>query len=163
MAIRLWLRSLILVLVSAFCLSGCGGPPFAKVEGHVTFQGQPLRYVQVIFYPDAGGPRSVGFTDENGHYQLNTEAIQRISSREGVIIGMHHVCLKDMQAFLKRRPARNEAQGSKSFRSRAAEMAKTEPIRKADRFPAAYTKLDATPWREVEVKPGEQMIDLEVK
>src|SRR5262249_44386685 len=136
-----------------------------KVEGRVTYQGQPLRNVQVLFYPDAGGSRSVGFTDENGHYQLSTEAIQRSSAREGVLVGTHHVCLKDTQVFVKNRPAQGDALGSKGVRSRAAEKAKTDPSRsgKTERFPAAYTTLDATPWREVEVKPGDQMIDLDVK
>jgi hypothetical protein len=161
MAIRLRLPSLFL-LISPFSLLGCEGPPFAKVEGHITFQGQPLQDVQVLFYPDAGGPRSVGFTDENGYYQLSTEAIQRSSAQEGLLVGTHHVCLKDMQELMKRRPVRNDPLASR-FGRRPAEKPKHALSGTTARFPAAYTTLNDTPWQRVEVKSGEQTIDLDVK
>lgn len=63
---------------------------FGPVEGQVTRDGKPVPNVQVIFYPDRpqGGPRSTGFTAEDGRYRLQTDV-----GGDGAVIGPHRVCL----------------------------------------------------------------------
>lgn len=73
-------------------LYGCGGgPEMAEVDGKVTFQGKPLDKIQVEFWPTGDGPRSMGVTDEAGHFVLTTDG-----SRKGAVVGSHKVVLKDV-------------------------------------------------------------------
>jgi hypothetical protein len=68
-------------------LAGCGDG-LARVSGHVTLDGQPLRAqpgkvrVSIKFQPASGeGPVAIGLADENAAYTLGT------GSRTGVLPG----------------------------------------------------------------------------
>lgn len=65
--------------------SGCNGPEFAEVEGHVKLDGQPLVFATVEFQPEEGSP-AYGVTDDSGHYKLEWSA-----SQSGAPIGKHQV------------------------------------------------------------------------
>src|SRR5262245_27571660 len=84
-------------LIVGVVAGGCNGQPaHGQVEGTVRVEGKPLCGVQVLFYPDARGQRSVGFTDQQGHYRIATEAIQGQPSREGAALGNYRVVLSEM-------------------------------------------------------------------
>jgi hypothetical protein len=67
--------------------------PIAPVSGTVQFNGQPLANAHVLFQPIAegtaveAGPESVGRTDANGQFSLETIEPQR----RGAMIGKHRV------------------------------------------------------------------------
>ncbi|MEW4561929.1 carboxypeptidase regulatory-like domain-containing protein [Bremerella sp. JC770] len=73
--------------VALLSLVGCIGsdPNFATVEGIVTVDGQPTEGLEVTFEPESGRP-AIGFTDANGHYDL-----QYTASQEGATLGKYRV------------------------------------------------------------------------
>ncbi|MEQ1826365.1 MAG: hypothetical protein ABL921_10470 [Pirellula sp.] len=76
---------------------GCGGEsvPTAAVEGTVKLDGKPLDRILVEFWPDAGGPRSMGETDAAGKFKLASED----GKGKGAVVGSHKVVLKDTAAL----------------------------------------------------------------
>ena len=91
-------RRVVLVLTMAMlpltiALVGCGGdgPKLAKVTGKVTYKGQPLKGASIKFYPPSG-PMSVGITDDEGAFTMNT------SGRAGATIGVNKVSISKMTA-----------------------------------------------------------------
>src|SRR5262245_52830770 len=138
--------------------SGCGSKfTFAPVEGTVTKGGRPLRDLEVVFLadPDAGtqGPRATGRTDEAGHYRLRTER-----GDDGAVAGKHLVLLLDLEA---RGPQPKDAA---RLPLELAKHLKEPPKAASDtpRVPPSYGRINETPLR-VEVNPGPQVIDLDVK
>jgi hypothetical protein len=92
---RLETRSAILpcAVVMLFC-SGCGSNGnIGTVTGNVTYAGQPLAQAAVEFQPAAGGKKSVGYTDNNGYYELQYTLDER-----GAVIGRHKVRIITMPA-----------------------------------------------------------------
>ncbi len=67
--------------------AGCvgGDSSFATVEGNVTVDGQPAEGLEVTFEPESGRP-AIGFTDAQGHYEL-----QYTASQEGASLGKYKV------------------------------------------------------------------------
>jgi hypothetical protein len=65
-----------------------------EVEGTLHAQGKPLANVQVEFWPEKSGPRSLGLTDAQGHYHLTTD-----DQRPGAIPGPHRVVLYDLAIY----------------------------------------------------------------
>jgi len=124
-------------------IAGCSGQSFAPVEGTLSMNGRPLANVQVEFQPEANGPRSTGFTDQDGKFQLTTE-----SQRPGAVVGMHRVVLYDTQIYDDKPPP-----GQKKERD-------IVPIRPA-RFPARYSEVAKTPLKK-EVQSSPNSIELEV-
>lgn len=57
----------------ALNLSGCGAssdqPQLGQVTGTITLDGEPLKGIEVVFYPDNGRPAR-GKTDSHGNYEL---------------------------------------------------------------------------------------------
>lgn len=66
---------------------GCVGsdPNFATVEGNITVDGQPAEGLEVTFEPESGRP-AIGYTDAQGHYEL-----QYTASQEGASLGKYLV------------------------------------------------------------------------
>src|SRR5262245_45510429 len=80
------------LLLGLFVMVGCGGgPSLTEVGGTVKMGGKPLDKIQVEFWPEDKGPRSIGQTDSEGRYSLNTDD----GKRKGAAIGSHRVVLKD--------------------------------------------------------------------
>ncbi len=120
-------------LVIGLCaLAGCNrGPQMAEVEGTVTLKGKPLERVQVEFYPEREGPRSIAVTDQQGHYVLMADG-----DRVGAAVGPHKVVLRDLSIFPEKllgRKAENVydiAQGKKQRISTNYNDALKTPLRK---------------------------------
>jgi len=138
---------------------GCQRGPtwdLAPVEGTVTKDGQPLTGIEVTFMPEIdagaqGSPPAQGTTDKAGHYRLRNH-----NGDEGAVVGKYRVVLK-----------RAGGQMLPELSQLLPEMAKRlekqqKPAGDAPQLPASYERFDKTPLR-VEVRSGEQIIDLEVK
>src|SRR5262249_2122961 len=67
-------------------------PQLAEVGGTVTARGKPVDKVQVEFWPERDGPRSVGVTDGQGRFTLTTDD----GRRTGAVVGAHKVVLRDI-------------------------------------------------------------------
>jgi hypothetical protein len=148
----------------AAAAEGCQcGPTWnlAPVEGTITKDGRPLRGVQVVFLPDADadtqGPGASGFTDEAGHYRLRNH-----NGDDGTVVGKHRVVILDSTVA-------KGVKGWKELAARRLQPKEAAPLPPADakrpeapRVPPRYGRFDETPLR-VEVHPGPQVIDFEVK
>jgi hypothetical protein len=130
----------------------------APVQGTVTKDRRPLPHVEVVFLTDidAGtqGPKASGFTDEAGHYRLRTD-----NGDDGTAVGKHRVLVLDPKARKGR--MRDRVRGSQP--KQAAPLPPEDAKRlQEQQIPPHYGKFNETPLR-VEVQPGAQVIDLEVK
>jgi hypothetical protein len=156
------------LLALAATTGGCQRGPtwdLAVVEGTVTKEGRPLRGLQVIFLPnlDAGtvGPRSIGSTDEAGHYRLRTD-----HGDDGVATGKHRVVILDLRTvkklFLPHLPATQGKEANELSPETARRL--EEPRKTAtdvSRVPPSYGSFNDTPLR-VEVHPGPQSFDFAI-
>lgn len=127
-----------------FLAAGCsGGPAIAEVEGTVKLAGKGLDKIQVEFWPEREGPRSMGTTDAQGRYVLTVDG-----TRKGAVVGSHKVVLKDVGVL-----------GDK-FLGRAGEdvdMAKGKKARVGgDYEDPAKTKVTKT------VSAGKNTIDIDI-
>ena len=140
--------AILFVLATLLAVAGCGNQEFAEVEGVVTRKGQPLNNLQVIFMPDPElgtfGPSSRAFTDEEGRYYVKSARGQ-----DGAIVGQHRVCIRDISGL--------------ESRQKPGKIRRPEAGAALPRVPAAYASATATPLRAVEVKPGKQTLDFEIK
>jgi hypothetical protein len=155
------------LLTLAAAVEGCQRGPrwnLVPVEGTVTKGGRPLADIQVTFWADseAGtqGPRSSGTTDEAGHYRLRTD-----NGDDGAVLGKHRVLILDPAVRMGRAargPQRKEA--TRRLSPKVAKRLEEQMKLAADapRVPPRYGRFNDTPLR-VEVHPGPQVIDLEVK
>ena len=85
--------SLVVVIVVAAALGGCGGasdaPALGRVTGTVTYLGQPLANATVVFLPERPGVRSAsGITDQNGRFELMSDI-----PGDGAVLGKHRVTI----------------------------------------------------------------------
>jgi hypothetical protein len=156
------------LLLLAIAAEGCQRGPewnLALVEGTVTKGGRPLANIEVVFLPDAGmqGPRARGITDEAGHYRLRTD-----NGDDGTVVGKHRVVLSDPEVALKQ--LLRDSGGKR--REKAEQLLPGEDAKRlenqrklsanAPRLPPRYERFSETPLH-VEVQPGLQVIDFEVK
>lgn len=85
-------RVLILPLLGLFTV-GCGGPSLAPVSGTVTLDGKPVDGIRVTFEPVVGESdvtdeeyyTSFGITDDQGHYEMQTEVQGKLET--GAVVG----------------------------------------------------------------------------
>jgi hypothetical protein len=130
----------------AVAVAGCrraNEPEFAPVHGVVRVNGTPERGLSVSFSPDPqkgnGLPAFAhGKTDENGNYTLKYE--YRGKEGDGAPVGWNRASIFDTKVGLT-------PQGQES---------------KPSSFPSVYGSVSTTPLL-VEVKPGDNTIDLDVK
>jgi hypothetical protein len=76
-------------------LLGCGNPgisPTFEVTGKVTYKGQPVDGVKVVFTPDSGRP-ATGTTDSEGRFTLST-----YKTDDGAVPGTHKVAIVPVSA-----------------------------------------------------------------
>lgn len=133
-----------LLWIPAALAAGCEPPPpFVRVSGRVTADGQPLDDVVVTFVP-ASAPlerlTSSAVTDDEGHFQL-----RGVDGRSGAVVGKHRVTLEDLRPY--RAPRNGEPVHDAAFASRVGE---------------SYQSVSATPLT-VDVRPGLDEVTLEVK
>jgi hypothetical protein len=81
------------LLTVALALSGCGsnnGLSLGRVQGKVTFKGEPIKYGTVSFVPDASkgttGPIAMGNIKDDGSYVLSTS-----DAGDGAVVGHHRI------------------------------------------------------------------------
>ena len=80
------------VILSFACLCmGCGSSEYPTVSGKVTYDGQPLANIEVVFSPlsdsvDTIAPYSTAVTDEAGVFSLKTR-----DGQLGAVVGQHRV------------------------------------------------------------------------
>jgi hypothetical protein len=90
-------RSIAWVLMVVL-IAGCsGGPTFAPVSGTLTVGGKPVENVQVEFWPEVSGPRSIGVTDRDGRFTLTSDT----GKDSGAVVGLHRVVLVDLAPYSK--------------------------------------------------------------
>lgn len=81
-----------LILLIVATLVGCdSGVPVGKVTGVVTYAGAPLSGAEVEFTPKGDGTSSVGFTNQEGEYEL-----QYTLHRKGALLGSHAVQVRSL-------------------------------------------------------------------
>ncbi|MDR1271062.1 MAG: hypothetical protein LBK82_16230 [Planctomycetaceae bacterium] len=80
--------------VPLFMFSGCFGnlPKTSKVNGHVTYEGNPLPNVMVSYVSTVGTPTAIGSTNVNGEFVLTT-----FNLRDGAIPGEYKVSIAPMK------------------------------------------------------------------
>jgi hypothetical protein len=145
------LQNLFLLAILATALGCQREPPlkFAPVEGTVTKGCKPLVNVVVLFLGDPEGgamtPLSSGATDADGHYRLHTD-----QGDDGAVVGRHRVCIVEGGIF---RQGSHPPNGER--RSRPNELTASPQV------PPSYANKNQTILR-AEVRPGEQVINLEV-
>lgn len=79
------------LVLSVFCLAGCGGPEHpdvGRVSGVVTLDGQPLAEATVMFQP-TNGRASIATTDSAGKY-----ALLYLDGVPGAMLGAHKVIIR---------------------------------------------------------------------
>jgi hypothetical protein len=77
----------------AVAVAGCGsghGLTLGRVQGKVTYKGEPVRYGTVFFVPDVSkgtdGPSAMAIIKDDGTYILSTD-----SGGDGALVGHHKV------------------------------------------------------------------------
>ena len=85
-------RAFVVMAVALLC-AGCGSnSEYPSVSGKVTYDGEPLAKIRVVFNPipvggsAVPGPYSTGVTDEEGNFSLETR-----DGQSGAAIGSHKV------------------------------------------------------------------------
>jgi len=148
-ALRAWF------VLALTMLLGCGqeAPP-ATVEGTLRMNGKPLDNCLITFLPEPGqeaaGPHSTGLTDQRGYYRLRLD-----DQREGASVGWHRVTVEDLSVSTG---VRRRDHGTVD--EQTDETTPPPPVRHS-RVPARYNSPKDTPLRK-EVKPGRQVVDLDV-
>lgn len=139
-------RSIASSLVATFlAVGGCGGASrLGQVEGVLRLNGEPLANVQVEYWPESEGRRSIGVTDEDGRYELTTD-----DQRAGAAIATHRVVLHDLNLYgdPSEDPGKKPRPGKQVKRSR---------------LPAAYEQAIKTPLKK-QVKDEKNTINLDLR
>jgi len=80
---------LLVTTVLVGCTSAPTGDIVATVpaSGTLTFNGAPLEYYQVAFFPENNRP-AIGITDTEGKFTLGTN-----SENDGAVVGIHRVAI----------------------------------------------------------------------
>lgn len=139
-------------LALALVVAGCGGRQWAAVEGVVTLDGRPLADVEVQFIPDvtqgATGPPASAYTDKDGRYRIAA------TDKGGVVVGKHRVRVNDATVMVP-------GGGADAESGAAGPVGAPKPPR--NRVPAPYSDAARSPLGAVEVRPGTQTHDLDLK
>jgi len=144
-------RLVFILLLFAGCTSS---EPAATVEGTLRHGGKPLDNCLITFLPGAAknvnAPHSTGLTDSQGKFRLRHD-----NQQEGVVVGTHRVVIQDLSittGVQRRDHGTVDAE---------MEDAATPTAARPSRVPKAYTSAATTPLS-LEVKPGHQVIDLDI-
>lgn len=88
-------RVIPLILVLCSLAAGCSekGLPVAPVDGIVTYEGKPVQYAKVMFFPQGvpGGNIGFCFTDADGKFS----EVLTAGTRKGAIVGSHFVTVTE--------------------------------------------------------------------
>ncbi len=149
-----WAARLVLLACAA---AGCGTRHYAEVEGTLTLNGAPLGDVEIVFVPEPargnGGNNASALTDAEGRYRLRTPK----DNREAAAVGAYRVIVTDLLMVTDFTAAGLPAAAGEKA------AAPQGPGGKKRRFPVAYGDVTDTPLKDVEVKPGRQTLDFDLK
>jgi hypothetical protein len=133
------------LIAALLILAGCNrGPQMAEVEGTVKLNGKALDKIQVEFWPEVNGPRSVAVTDANGRFALASDNGQM----KGAVVGPHRVVLRDIGVW------------GEQVLGRGAEGVDLTKGKKP-RIPSKYNDSNTTTLKK-DVQPGKNDIEVEV-
>ena len=144
-----------LALAQVVCL-GCSqhNHPPATVEGTLRLDGKPLDNCLVAFFPESSqgskGTHATGLTDRQGLFRL-----RRSHQHEGAALGWHRVTVQDLSVSTG---VHRRDHGPVDAETKPAQA--PPPVRRS-RVPEKYVSLTETPLRQ-EIKPGHQVIDLDI-
>ena len=84
------LRTSVILAIASVCV-GCGGANYSAVSGKVTYNGEPVANIQLVFSPVSDStaeslPYSIAVTDETGAFSLKTR-----DGKPGAAVGLHKV------------------------------------------------------------------------
>jgi hypothetical protein len=136
-------------------LFGCGrhAPP-ATVVGTLRLNGEPLDNCLVTFFPESSQgtkfTHSTGLTGHQGLFRLRSS-----SQHEGAALGWHRVTVQDLSVSTGVDRRDNGPVDA------ATNPAQPPPPLRRSRVPDKYLSLAETPLRQ-EIKPGHQVIDLDI-
>src|SRR5262249_26224119 len=124
-----------------------------------------------VFYPEEDGPRSVAWTDADGHFEAMTDAIQNAPARKGAPVGKYRVALLDrrdqIRAAEQMARAMSAQAGSPNPKQLFDPAGPVEKKRNASgsgvQGPDQYNQRLDTPFNDIEIKPGKNWFDLDVK
>ena len=148
-AVQAWLKLMVLFVL------GCGQEAApATVEGTLRLHDKPLDHCLITFLPEPGQeeprPHSTAVTDQQGHYRLRLA-----DQREGASVGWHRVTVQDLSVSTG---VRRRDHGTVD---QQVDETEPPPVRRS-RVPESYSSPATTPLEE-EIKPGSQVIDLEIR
>jgi hypothetical protein len=105
---RGWLSFAILGAFALTCAMGCGGIRRVPVAGTVTLDGQPFTGGHLVFSPDVskGNIYRINCRGrvKDGHYELETNAVDRTDSGPGVPLGWYKVTWVMLEESTKKHP-----------------------------------------------------------
>ena len=144
-----------LALALVACLGCRQQAPPATVEGILRLGGKPLDACLVTFFPESGQAASwacsTGLTDSQGRFRLRGSEQQ-----DGAAVGWHRVTIQDL---LVSQGVQRRDHGTVD---RDESEEKPPSCVRRSRVPQAYLSLSVTPLSQ-EVKPGHQVIDLDIR
>jgi hypothetical protein len=157
-------RTAFLLVLLTLLLAGCGRvPPMGTVSGVVTLDGKPLPDVEVQFLPDPEqgtcGATASCYTDAQGRFTLRTER----HHTDGALVGRHRVVFVDIAALPS--PSDLPGMGAMLGREDPASLPavpRRDQKPKQNRVPGWYTDPNLTPYRTIEVKPGDQTLNFDL-
>jgi hypothetical protein len=131
---------LILIAIFTFAMTGCSNSDFGEVTGTVTIDGEPAPAgLNIIFEPQVeGGSQSGGITQEGGAFEMHFTRDQK-----GVMVGTSIVRIEKSDDF-------DEEAAIATSGSEAVDRLRIPP------------EFGSESTFEVEVKPGEQVIDIPI-
>lgn len=88
---RAWITTATLVMCLGISTGCDSGTPVGRVSGVVSYGGKPLATAEVEFTPIGSGTSSVGFTNQEGEYEL-----QYTLKKKGAILGKHQVSVRSL-------------------------------------------------------------------
>jgi len=154
-------RTAFLLSLLPLLLAGCSRvPPMGTVSGVVTLDGQPLADVEVQFLPDpeqgTRGATASCYNDKQGRFTLRTER----HHTDGALVGTHRVVFVDIAAL----GDHGSLPGMDAMLGREEPaVPRGEQKPKKNRVPAMYTDPNQTPFRAIEVKPGDQTLNFDLQ
>jgi hypothetical protein len=119
-------------------LAGCGpgnGLTLGRVQGKITYKGEPVRWGSVVFVPDASkgteGPPAMALISREGTYAMATE-----SADDGVIVGFHKVGITGFDPTPIAKPEGEEEPPDEPLEKLAAKAQASKKARMGGRGPS---------------------------
>ena len=144
-----------LPLFGLVLLAGCAdgsAVEIGQVSGVVLVDGRPAENLEIIFTPPAAAgeevPPASAISDAKGHFVLRTGA----EGNAGVAVGKHRVLVRDLQAT-------PEATWNPNNPNAEPEPQSPPP---RSRVPGGFQDAQRTPLQGVEVRAGEQEIEVRI-